>query len=428
MRLLRAIAAAAATIAVGAPRVAAQPSEPTVGGGPPSATPDVFSRAADPRPEVRAGAVVELAASPEPRALHLVTVIAQGDVAPSVRIAAVEALASTSIGAMASVVDEISRRDPDRAVRDAARRAYRRLAPFRKRPGSAAGLSILCPGCGHFYLGERGAGAAYLATTAALLGTGIALLSEGGSPEIDDFATDSNDPIGLLLLSGGQNVWFTAIFDAYRDARLARGNHGYDLPITSETLGDLASAPFRPRVLASPWVWAGVPLAVAAGIGLLSLVEDDEVSATRTLFDGGGVNFLGRRFSTGAGFALGELYYGGLFVPVAVGEEALFRGTLQSALSESLGVWGGWATASLLFGAAHIGNFSQPGTDLTTAAVAIPFITAVGSGLGLAYIQTEFRLETSVAMHFWYDFLLGSVYFVADPDSQPFVVRVVGAF
>jgi len=35
----------------------------------------------------------------------------------------------------------------------------------------------------------------------------------------------------------------------------------------------------------------------------------------------------------------------------------------------------------------------------------------------------NFSLETSVAIHFWYDFALATLDFMADPDHQPFVLR-----
>ena len=38
-------------------------------------------------------------------------------------------------------------------------------------------------------------------------------------------------------------------------------------------------------------------------------------------------------------------------------------------------------------------------------------------------LQENVDEETSVALHFWYDFLLGTIGFIADPDNQPFVVR-----
>ena len=39
-------------------------------------------------------------------------------------------------------------------------------------------------------------------------------------------------------------------------------------------------------------------------------------------------------------------------------------------------------------------------------------------------MQTGYRLETSVAMHFWYDFGLSTVSFLADPEHQPFIARM----
>jgi hypothetical protein len=50
-------------------------------------------------------------------------------------------------------------------------------------------------------------------------------------------------------------------------------------------------------------------------------------------------------------------------------------------------------------------------------------IAILGSSLGLADQHTRYHLETSVAMHFWYDFLLSTVGFAADPQHQPFVVN-----
>ena len=58
------------------------------------------------------------------------------------------------------------------------------------------------------------------------------------------------------------------------------------------------------------------------------------------------------------------------------------------------------------------------------AARAVPLITAVGGYLGLVAIETGFQLETSVALHFWYDFLVSTIGFIADPDHQPFAIRI----
>jgi hypothetical protein len=129
---------------------------------------------------------------------------------------------------------------------------------------------------------------------------------------------------------------------------------------------------------------------------------------------------LGKTFSRWGGFAAGEGYFGTLFSPVGVGEESLFRGVIQTELEERFGTWGGLVAASTIFGAIHFLNY---GNDPKQGLIAVPVIATLGSSLGLAYIETGHRLETSVAMHFWYDFLLSSVAFAADPQHQPFVVQ-----
>ena len=92
---------------------------------------------------------------------------------------------------------------------------------------------------------------------------------------------------------------------------------GYRHPITRETLPYLASAPFRPSVLARPWVWAGVPLALAAGLGISYLVDRDAFTKYPSIFDIRSINILGHSFhSRAAAFATGEAYFAALFDPV----------------------------------------------------------------------------------------------------------------
>lgn len=382
--------------------------------------PDRHARAADPDPAVRAGAALELAYDPDPRATELLLVLHRRDVDPAVRSRAADAIALRRDPALEGALQLSAASDPDPAVRGASAAAHRRLWPWRKRPGMAAGLSLLCPGCGQLYLGQR-EGFAYLGATAALLGTSVALLRDQPAISLDEPARSARVPIAIPLAITAQNLWFYSIFDAYRDARVLRGDAGYRHPITREGLGELASAPFRPKVLASPWVWAGVPLALGAGLAASWLASrGGEAEGAPTIFDVREVNVLGRSFSRGPGFAAGSAYYAALFVPVGVGEEALFRGVIQTELEERFGTWGGLAAASAIFGAVHVFNFLD---DPRSAAIAVPVITVLGSSMGLAYIRTGHRLETSVAMHFWYDFLLSAAAFAADPQHQPFVVQ-----
>lgn len=383
--------------------------------------PDRYERAAAPDPAARVSAAGELTYDPSPRAVDMLLVLNRRDVDPAVRDAAAGAIALRRDPALADAMRLSSVTDPDPAVRDASASAYRTLRGWSKSPGRAAGLSLLCPGCGQLYLGES-EGAAYLGTAAALVGTSIALLRGQDQVSLDEPARSARVPLAIPLLITAQNLWFYSIFDAYRDARVLRGDEGYRHPITRESLGELASAPFQPKVLASPWVWGGVPLALGAGIFVSWLASRGDTSGEPrpTIFDVRRVNVLGHDFSRGAGFAAGAGYYAAMFVPVGVGEEALFRGMIQTELEERFGTWGGLAAASVIFGGVHVLNFVD---DPKTAALAVPVITVLGSSLGLAYQRTGHKLKTSVAMHFWYDFLLSTVAFAADPAHQPFVVQ-----
>jgi membrane protease YdiL (CAAX protease family) len=175
-------------------------------------------------------------------------------------------------------------------------------------------------------------------------------------------------------------------------------------------------------------VWAGVPALLGGAVGLgvfFSHLSGEPASqVTRSLTDGGGVQFFGKHYGTGAGVALGETYNLSLFLPVGVGEEATFRGVIQAGLSEtSLDLWGGWAVGSVIFGALHTLNFVGKENGAREAALAVPYITLTGSYLGFLYIHSRFSLAQGVALHFWYDLMLSTFDFIADPDHQPFVAR-----
>ncbi len=336
-----------------------------------------------------------------------------GDPDESVRAAAATAIGQSRNGDLREPLAIAKQRDPSPWVRQAAGNAYVQLRPFWKTPRMAGGLALL-PGVGHFYLGQHGKGAAYLSSIVGLTAGAIAL---------SDSDAEAGDPLAVQFAVAAQNTLMYSVFDAYRTARLLRHNQDYKYEVSDESLGSLLLAPFTPSVLKSPWVWAGVPLMVAAGVGL-SLALTDDATSDRTLFDPGGVNFLGRRFGRGTGFALGSGYFAALFAPVGVGEEALFRGVLLPSLSESFGVGWGLTLSSLLFGAAHIGNFSgATGYQYDKALFAVPFITLGGAYMGLVATRHNFTLARSVAIHFWYNFLLSTVDFVLNPDHQPFVAR-----
>ncbi|MBA3455623.1 MAG: CPBP family intramembrane metalloprotease [Deltaproteobacteria bacterium] len=381
--------------------------------------PDRFERAANADPNARKSAADELVGDPSPQAAQMLVVLHQRDIDPAVRAHAAAAIAERRDPDLEETLETSAASDPDPNVRAASAAAQQKLFPWRKRPGTAAGLALLCPGCGHFYLRQNSTAVAYIVAQVALFGSAAVLLQDQ-TFDINGNATSARVPVALVLAATGQNLLFYGIFDAYRDARVGRDDLGYKFKISRESLGDLASASFRPSVLKSPWVWAGVPLLLAAGLGASYLAAPDEFTGSRSIFEVDKVNVFGKQLNRGTGFAAGFAYFASLFTSVGVGEEALFRGVIQTEMEERFGTYGGLAIASVIFGSVHVFNFIN---DPQSAAIAVPVISILGSAMGLAYIHTDHKLATSVAMHFWYNTLLSAVAFAADPEHQPFVVN-----
>jgi membrane protease YdiL (CAAX protease family) len=379
--------------------------------------PDRYQRAADPDPAKRIAATEELVFDPSPNAPQLLHIMMTRDVDPEVRARAAEALAKRRDPTYDIAIENAALAEQDPATKQRKEAAYERLWPWRKRPGTAAALALL-PGGGAFYLRQPVTGAAYLTSIVGLLAGSATLIS--GELSLNGNATSAKVPVGIVLGVAAQNLWFYSIFDAYRDARVLRDDAGYKHKISRETLDELALASWNPHVLKSPWVWGAVPVMVGVGLGFSYLVDREAFDNARTIRDVQKVNVFGRQFNRGTGFLAGSAYYAALFTPVGIGEEALFRGVIQTELEERFGKTWGLITSSAIFGAVHTFNFLQ--NDPKTALVAVPLITVIGSGLGLAYQRTDYKLKTSVAMHFWYDTLLSMAAFALDPEHQPFVV------
>jgi membrane protease YdiL (CAAX protease family) len=292
-----------------------------------------------------------------------------------------------------------------------------------KSPAAAAGLSFLFPGAGHFYLNDWGEACGLMGAGVAGL-TAVILAGQDGWPEGGD--SIGKDPTMLLSMMWLQNTWTYGIFSAYQDARLLMGDQGYRYPVPREDLLDLLIAPFDPDTFFEPEVALGLIGALGAGILVSYLVEGHLTSDAGILFSRDRIDFMGERMHTALGTALGELYYLGLFTPVGIGEEAFFRGYVQSGLSEWMGKTGGWVTASILFGGTHATNalLMDAGDQRTRyLAVGLPFLTLLGGYFGWVYMHNNFSLKEPVALHFWYNLIVSSISFALNPEDQPFVLR-----
>jgi membrane protease YdiL (CAAX protease family) len=281
-----------------------------------------------------------------------------------------------------------------------------------RQPRLSVILSLPCTGCGHWYAQNPQRGARFLGASLALLGTSAAFAS---------FDDPQASEVGALLFRGWQNLKFYAAFDAYREARALRAARPGEIRTSEESLADLARAPFRSDTLRSPWVWAGVPASLALGF-----------TATR-LFPG-----LFAEESTagalGASTRASEVLLTGRALPVAIGEEAFFRGVVQGALEERLGARRGWLAGSAIFGASHLLNFVSRDEETRrlsidpVAVVALPVITTAGALMGKAYQDTGHQLATSVAVHFWYDFTLFALDLLSPEEGAPAMLRLGSSF
>lgn len=264
-------------------------------------------------------------------------------------------------------------------------------------------LGFLFPGLGQLCLGKKGEGAALASLGVAEVGTAIAVAVE---------TEDGSHPGVALPVGAVQDLYAYGISDAAITVALAR-RQKY---APRDSMADLVAAPFNVQVLKRPAVWLGILGTLAVGLtATLALADDvdtEKVGDDPNLFG----EVVDRRWGYPAAGATGVVF----FSHVAVGEEALFRGYIQSSVSRSSGENTGWVAASLLFGAAHIPNmYALPEEDRSEYLLyGLPIITAAGFYLGWVYRDSGYSQAPSTAVHFWYDFLLSAVVFALEPQNS----------
>ncbi len=283
------------------------------------------------------------------------------------------------------------------------------------RPWFAGWSSALFPGMGFLYLRRPSRAFAYMGVEAAELVAVAATVSASGY-DPDDPTTFDRAQRALLPAAWLQNTHFVGIYDAWRTARIDAG--GYRVPTPG--LDGLVRAPLRGRLFLRPAV--GIPLGTVAALSAiyLSLVDGDD-----TFFRLRRVPIFSRATDRAMALAAGEAYYLGTFYPVGIGEEALFRGVLQTTFEERFGRVGGWAAATLLFGSLHALN--APG-DPQAQLTAVAATSIVGGYLGWLYQRDGHDLTAPAFFHVWYNVIVGTAYFLADPKDQPFAVRLALPF
>jgi membrane protease YdiL (CAAX protease family) len=280
---------------------------------------------------------------------------------------------------------------------DAAERIAARKCP--------PGIGIVFPGVGPLCDGREAEGAALMAVGATDVAAAVAIpLAHGGA-----YAGGVTLPITWL-----QNAYVTTWARPALDRQLARKA----LYVPRDDLGELVLAPFNGHVMKRPLVWAGT-IALIGGAFLVTAAQPDGVAPKA------GVNWFGADLPPGIGWPLVTVTEAYTFEHVAVGEEMLFRGMIQSALARGVHPWGGWAISTVIFGAAHLTNVVNMSSEEASAYLrySLPYITLVGAVLGLAYMDARYSLTSSVAIHFWYDFALSMAATIVDPENSVVAAR-----
>jgi membrane protease YdiL (CAAX protease family) len=283
---------------------------------------------------------------------------------------------------------------------------------------TAGGMRNFVPGAYQLSSGQTAEGVALAGLATAELGVGLALYFD--QPEGQrDFKKNPGLLVPFVALQDTMVYsWSDALLDQQRARRL---------PFTpQDTTRELVAAPFNVQVLRRPAVWGGIIGLVGAGYAATTLLEGGApVPSSRP------VNLYGARLSPAAGHPLATLNSAFLFEHVALSEEAAFRGVVQSGLVRWTGSeTGGWALGSAAFGALHAANVvAMPKEDRAEyLLVAVPYITVVGSYLGLTYRWSDYSLAAPVALHFWYDLLIVALDVASSPEQNFYSVGYDGRF
>jgi len=266
----------------------------------------------------------------------------------------------------------------------------------------------LLPGMGDICLRRAAEGTATL---------GIFFAEIGGAVAADRAGSSAQAPLVAV-----QDLYLYGIARPVLDEHLALRLRY----VPSETTAELLGAPWNVHVLVRADVWLGTVLFAGLAFGLEAAIGE----LPRNHFGADPVLF-GQRLDPAVGYPLGALTLGATVEHVALAEESLFRGLLQSGLARHCGEGCGHLWASLLFGAAHATNaleLSNPGERRRYLEFGLPFITLGGTYMGWVYRRSGYALSTSVAIHFWYDFLLSLGDFLIEPQTSSLVGRVTIPF
>ena len=265
----------------------------------------------------------------------------------------------------------------------------------------------ILPGGTHFYEGNYCTGIAVSFAEVSLLTTGLLIEDRLGT----DGQTEWNLPSIFA-----QQIY---IIDGWRDFQNRHLRSRRRHPGATETMqidktpfSQLLWAPFNPRIFTKPYVLSFAALGVGIGIVEYHL-------SGRHYRNISSVTAISTRMSRAGGTAYYEGASLALSYGTAVSEEMIFRGMLMPFLDFKWGKVKGLWGSSVIFGGLHLLN-----PDVKQPLMVFAVITAGGPALGWNVQKNDYRLREVIAAHFWYDLIILTSAWIADPENNPLGIKV----
>lgn len=209
---------------------------------------------------------------------------------------------------------------------------------------------------------------------------GAAALNGAGVPE----------PLASLSFTLSYDLGLVAGYMAYNHSRTGR-------LLPDHSLGELLSAPFQPKLWASPWVWTA--FAGSLVYNLLSTPADNSMWAT-------GQGYYGGANLGPAGAALAAI---GTSVvqnlAIAVGEETHYRGMAHRSMEQSMTPLAASVVSIAYFAGSHSASLIAAGAPPEVILGKVAEATLSGILWTAAY--RDGGLPTAIASHFWFNTVTG---------------------
>lgn len=187
----------------------------------------------------------------------------------------------------------------------------------------------------------------------------------------------------------------TKEIDFFESYRSYRSEETHNIPITNTSIGMLALSPFQFQYFSDLDFLLPILGASVFGSSLLNK------NSNPNLLDCKSVMWFGKERKPFKFALANSLYRWFVFTSIAVMEEVVFRGIIQTELSEFVNPDFGLAASSILFGLAHY----KAGKDWIYSLRA----TAAGFYIGWQYQKYDYDLCRVIALHFYIDFTPGFI-------------------